>query len=358
MASNADRKDDFTQKSLRESETRLRTVIESMPFDFFVIDENGYYTMQNSTCVEHWGKVVGKRPADVAPDDKTLAVWQKNNRRAFAGEVVKGEAQFNVKGEDLYFYNIISPIYDGQTARSILGININITEQKRAEKELHEYQERLQTLASKLSLTEERQWRQVATELHENIGQLLAMIKIKLGSLQDNTSRDQEGDLQEIRELLDKTISFTRTLTLDLSPPVLYEFGLRAAFEWMIDRFRKEYGLKIDYHDKDKEFHLSDDLRGLLYRNLRELLVNIIKHAKANNVKVNIHRTKKRIEIEVKDDGCGFDPKQAKKKLYKADGFGLFSIQERLVNFGGNIKIQSKQRQGTRITLSVPLQIR
>ena len=81
----------------------LGIIFESLPFDLFVIGEDGRYIMQNTTCRKHWGEVIGKRPEDVAPDKETLNVWQKNNKKAFSGKTVKGEVTFNIKGQENTF---------------------------------------------------------------------------------------------------------------------------------------------------------------------------------------------------------------------------------------------------------------
>jgi PAS domain S-box-containing protein len=124
------------ESALRESEARLRTVIESLPFDFFCIDKTGRYVMQNSTCRERWGDLLGKRPEDLEVDEETLALWKKNNRKAFAGEIVKGEVSFKVEGREGYYQNIILPIHAGGEVQGILGVNIDISEHKRAEEAL------------------------------------------------------------------------------------------------------------------------------------------------------------------------------------------------------------------------------
>jgi PAS domain S-box-containing protein len=133
-----------TDDALQTSEALFRTAIESLPFDFFVLGEDGRYVMQNSTCKERWGDVIGKRPEDLGVDEATLALWQSNNRRAFAGEVVTGEVSLGVGEEEDFYFNIISPIRDRGHIHSILGVNIDITARKRAEKELQAVQEALE----------------------------------------------------------------------------------------------------------------------------------------------------------------------------------------------------------------------
>jgi len=131
-------------------EARLRTVIESLPFDFFGIDAKGRYFIQNTTCKIHWGDIVGKRPEDLSIDKHTLALWLDNNRRAFSGEIVKGEVEFIREGEKKYYYNIIAPIYNKGIIDGILGFNVDITERKEAEEALQEREKELQIEARNL----------------------------------------------------------------------------------------------------------------------------------------------------------------------------------------------------------------
>jgi PAS domain S-box-containing protein len=126
------------EQALVESEAELRTTIDNLPFDFFAIDRNGRYFMQNAVCISHWGNVIGKRPEDLSVDKEILELWRSNNRRAFAGETVRGEVAFKVKGEERYFYNIISPIRVQKELFGILGMNIDITDLKISEKEKQE----------------------------------------------------------------------------------------------------------------------------------------------------------------------------------------------------------------------------
>jgi PAS domain S-box-containing protein len=134
------------EEALRESESRLRTVFESLPFDLFVLGEDERYVMQNSKFRERWGDLIGKRVADADVDGETLALWRENNQRALAGELVQDEVVLCPHGEVGHYYNIISPIHDGARVRGILGVNIDITARKRAEQKLAETNQLLETI--------------------------------------------------------------------------------------------------------------------------------------------------------------------------------------------------------------------
>src|SRR4030067_3024128 len=134
-------------------EARLRTVIESLPFDFFGIATNGRYFIQNTICKNYWGEIIGKRPEDLSVDKNTLALWLDNNRRAFSGEIVKGEVEFIREGETKYFYNIVSPIYNKGIIDGIMGFNIDITEQKHAAGALKEREKELEIKTHNLEET-------------------------------------------------------------------------------------------------------------------------------------------------------------------------------------------------------------
>jgi len=126
----------LAEEALRESETWLRSTIESLPFDFFALDDEGRYILQNSVCRMHWGDLIGKTVEESELNEDVRRIWLDNNRRALSGETVEGEVDYSFAAEKGYFYNIIAPIRYRGKIKGILGLNMDITDLKRAEKEL------------------------------------------------------------------------------------------------------------------------------------------------------------------------------------------------------------------------------
>jgi PAS domain S-box-containing protein len=245
----------------------------------------------------------------------------------------------------------ISPFFEGAVI-----ISQDITERKWSEERILTYQEQLRSLASELSLIEERERRHIATELHDNISQTLAITKIKLGMAQGLTSStDWVGSLNEIGELVDQAIQYTRSLTFELSPPILYELGFEAAAEWLTEQIQEQHHIEIGFEDDRRSKPMSEEIRIALFKATKELLINIVKHAQASKAKVSIWREDNSIRIRVEDDGVGFSTSEGK-ALGKTTGFGLFNIRERMKYIGGDMVIESEPGRGTRVTLSAPLE--
>lgn len=232
----------------------------------------------------------------------------------------------------------------------------NTLERKTAEKRIIEYQEKLRTIASELTLTEERERRRIAVELHDRIGQTLAVAKMKLQGLQKTVpSLGVTESLDEVCIFIEDAIHDTRLLVSEISPPVLYDLGFEAAIEWLVESVQHEHNIAARFKDNGIEKKLSHNMKVLLFQMVREILFNVVKHAHATKVNVTLKGKEKTVEIEVEDDGVGFDVTIIESKSAISPGFGLFSIRERLDHFGGSMSIHSHQGKGTRIVLISPV---
>jgi signal transduction histidine kinase len=228
---------------------------------------------------------------------------------------------------------------------------------RKQERENVAYQNRLRFMGAEILLIEERERRQLATTLHDQIGQVLALAKIKLGALQAADSAEERRQLaDEIRELLAQAITSSRTLTFELSPPILYELGFESAVQALCERFQQKHGLRIEFVTDRTPKTLPDDMRIILFRAVRELLVNIVKHAQAGSVQVSCQRINNQIILVVADDGIGFEPAATVTPSSGSSGFGLFSNRERLHHLGGEMTIESSPGRGTRVILAAQLQ--
>lgn len=235
----------------------------------------------------------------------------------------------------------------------ILNNKTEATTHKRTSK-LESYNKNLQLLVTKLSLAEERDRIKITNEIHDGIGQMLVLCNIRLTKIiLLSQSDDLTQKLIELKGIIKETLNETRNLIFEISPPSLNHIGLEAALNELVRRVGEKYYFCTSFEDDGQIKVMNEDVRILLFQMVRELLVNISKHANAQNVKVSIFKRAKTVRITVTDDGIGFDEKILKSK--KTKGIGFFSIRERISQIGGSLEIASKKGSGTRITLVAPL---
>jgi PAS domain S-box-containing protein len=236
----------------------------------------------------------------------------------------------------------------------ILGADV--TDRKRAEERLKTYRERLRSLASQLALAEERERRRIATALHDEVGQALALARLKLGELAGASPRQEFTALvQTVYEMVAQILQRTRSLTFELSPPVLYELSFEDALGWLVEQFQKQHPICWEFLADHLPDRLPDDVRVTLFHAVRELLFNVVKHAHAGIVTVVVECDPGEVRIRVEDDGVGFAADELWSNPRAMDGFGLFSVRERLESLGGRLEIDSRGGGGTRATLAAPL---
>jgi PAS domain S-box-containing protein len=229
----------------------------------------------------------------------------------------------------------------------------DITSRKGSEVEIRLHQARLRALASELVLAEERERRTLATSLHDTIGQNLALVSMRLRMRE--TGADAEWLLDETLLAVESCLEETRSLTCELSPPVLYELGLLPAIDWLAEEFAHRHGVKCSIVSDGRPMPLGRDVSSALFSSVRELLTNVVKHAEANEVTITVTRHSEEVAIIVTDDGVGFDADLVADSSWNGSSFGLFSVRERFDYLGGLMLIVSAPGEGTSITLVAPL---
>jgi PAS domain S-box-containing protein len=239
---------------------------------------------------------------------------------------------------------------------SILAIGRDITGRKLTEQALLDKQQRLSDLALELTMTEDRERRHIATNLHDTIGQDLALTRINLGVLAKASLTSSENKiLGSTLDRINSAIKSVRNLTRLISPPILESAGLEAALKWLGRQMETEYGLQIQFLDDLSEKTVPRELRTELYFAARELLINISKHARTDSARIAVARENNNFIIRIADDGIGFDPDSIEANLTGEGGFGLFNIRRRIIHLGGTFEIESAVGTGTRVKIGVPL---
>ena len=161
--------------------------------------------------------------------------------------------------------------------------------------------------------------------------------------------------LKPVQDLIEQAIIDTRSLTFELSPPVLYELGLVPALEWLTRKIQQDHGVRTRFHDDGQPKPLHENFRVVLFQAVRELLVNVVKHAHATHAQVLVRRDGDALRIIIEDDGIGFEVSKSKTEATRS--FGLFNVRERVEYLGGRVKIRSESKCGTRVTLIAPLNV-
>jgi len=253
--------------------------------------------------------------------------------------------------------SVIPIQYQGNSGVQIIARDIS--ERKKVEAEIWEYQNMLKRLTSDLILAEEAERHNLAIILHDHLGQSLAMAKIKMAGILNSTNDTELIDkLKSIEQDISDAVKQTRSITYELSPPVLHELGLMEALEWRLEKFTEETGIKSSIDHNINQLGLRNEQEVILFRSVSELLKNITKHAQASIVLITAKATRYSFEMKIQDDGNGFDISILKPQKRKSESFGLFSIKERIEYLGGVLEIHSGKNEGTAVTLIVPVSMK
>jgi PAS domain S-box-containing protein len=319
-------------------------------------------------------KILGYKPDEIVDKMYFFPFKSERNTSPFI-KLMKGnfESDKYFKDERLIFRHLNGekvwmsasgfPLKDGNDELiGYRGVCQDITDRVKTEIDLqhsllkiNEYQTKLKKMNSELSITEERERRRIAEYLHDGISQNLSLVYIKLTALLNSEQLPKTSKtIVESVDLINNAIIETRSLTYDLSPPILYELGLIPAIKWKLDQVENKYGINTTIKSNTDSLDIITDIRILLYRIISELIANVIKHANADLLIIDVFREQNKLYISVIDNGQGFDTNKHT-KFTDYGGFGLFSIKERLDSIQGSLSFESENNSGTKAIVQIPM---
>ena len=227
---------------------------------------------------------------------------------------------------------------------------------RNAESEIQDARRQLQALSTRLIEVQEKERRDIARELHDEIGQSLTLVKIKL---QMALHRGNDRVLtEECVEITSHTLEQVRTMSLNLRPLALDDLGLTAALQWALDRQRGASGWDIEFTADPLPERLAMETETACFRVAQEALTNAARHARATKIAVRLRVYDERIELAVQDDGCGFDQEAVRRRPADRSSLGLISMKERAGLAGGSFEIESVSGMGTKVLAVFPLRWR
>jgi len=347
------------EEALQKSEMLLRTFIDNSPFEIWARDNDSVGILENKKLTDHFGTIIGLTPTnDLRIDEGTRQLWERNNNRVFAGEIIDEEYLFDVNGVSRMFQQIVFPIEINKKITGIAGFNIDITDRKLAEEALRDSREQLKKFAAHLQDVREEERVLLAREIHDQLGQILVAVKIDIGMLKLNVLRrvdenfyeDLLGKFDDLSSLVDNTIKTARKIMTDLRPEILDMLGFVDTVKQHLVGFHDRYKLPYNFITQIQKPGLTTQQSVALFRIVQEATNNIAKHAKATQVDVSILLADDKLVLEIVDNGVGFDPHHKK----NMGSYGLLGMKERVFLLDGELNIFSKKNKGTTVQVKIP----
>jgi PAS domain S-box-containing protein len=354
------------KQEAEDGSLRMKHLLDSISDAFVAVDTGWRYTVVNRRAAYIFGRpedaLLGRNVWETFPQHAASDVSKEFHEAMRSGSARTFE-HFDAASRR-WFENRLYP-YEG-------GLSIffrDVTEQKQSEQQLKQWnieleqrvqertktlsasQERLRALAAQLSLTEQRERRRLATELHDSLAQMLALARIKLGQVRRHVSLPKDDALiHDLEEILGESLDYTRTMMAELSPPVLHQFGLVMGVRWLAEQMQRR-GLTVDVEVEGSVPELAEDRLTFCFQCIRELLLNVVKHARTDRATVMfLPGPDRELRMTVVDHGRGFDPAA----ITGSNHFGLYSIRERMEAMGGHLDIISIPDHGTTAMLTLP----
>lgn len=347
------------EEELRASEERFRLLFENSGEAILLLEKNGLiYSANPEACriFQRTERELKKLNRDGFIDVRDARLRKAREAGKESGRF-KAELRLRRKDGSVFPAEVSSTVfYTSAGAERTSMIIRDITERKQAEALLHEKNHQLRALSARFAEMEEIERRRLASELHDQVGQSLVALNINLHTIQKQVGSNIDDSVQsrliDSIALLKVVISCVRGVMSDLRPSVLDDLGLIAAVRSYSQQFAQRTGIEVSIEDEHPRLRLPDAINTALYRIALEAFSNIAKHANAQHIVVSFEVTRSRFIFSIRDDGCGFRFEKIKaSKGHRT--LGLVTMRERADLIGGDLRIESRPRKGTRIIVEV-----
>ena len=351
-----------TEKALRESEARFRTIFEYSPVAIFVTDlESTIIDANPAACQLHGSKraqLVGQSALDLIPPE------QRTNGGTSLPKFARGEWHLTQsfvwtrRGEAIPIAVTASRIeYAGRDAM-LLHVR-DVSEHKRTEARLRNSREQLRALSRRVQNAREKERRRIAREVHDELGQALTGLKMDVAWLGKHLAKDGQANgnakflskIESMSDLIDETLQSVRKITTELRPGVLDALGLVAAIEWQAQEFQNRTGIKCRAQMTSQTLKMELEVSTAVFRIFQEILRNVLRHAHATKVEIELKATTPNLLLVVRDNGRGISALE----VSAPSSLGLLGMRERALAFGGEVEIRGVPAEGTIVTVYVPI---
>ena len=352
-----------TEANLRASQERLANAQR--------VAKIGDWTWSVADDTVEWsdmlGRILGAAPSEFPKNYRQFLEWAPFNRRGFVQETVQKSL------DSLEAFGFDGPLIGSDGTRRFVsmrgevipdgfgkprylrGTLQDITERRQAELALLDSRRLLRELAAHQKNLLEEDRKRIAREVHDELGQRLTALKMDISLLRLRFGHDPalHQKLAEMRTLADTTINVVRDIASDLRPAAL-DLGLVSAIQWLAEdmELRSDICARLELATEDVA--MSDAQATVVFRIVQESLTNIVRHANASEVIISLREDQGQLQLQVIDDGCGFNTRSAK----RTRGYGILGMRERVRGLGGSLQIESRPNAGTTVSIALPLQRR
>ncbi len=349
------------QAALLEREEILRLFVQHSPAAIGMLDTEMCYVVASrrwlSDYTLHDQDIIGRSHYAVFPEISPH--WRAIHQRCLAGATERCDEDRLVRADghiDWVKWEVCPWRKADDSIGGIVIFSEMVTEQKQAALKMAEDAKSLARLSRQLLAAQETERRHIARELHDEVGQLLTVVKLDLQTvLRQEQPQTLNASVREGMESIDRVISRVRDLSLDLRPSMLDDFGLVPALRWLVQRQAKHLGANIDLDLPVDPPRLPTEVETACFRIVQEALTNVLRHAKAKSIQVAMHLHAHNLEITIKDDGKGFDLIALRSPEYPGTGFGMLGMRERAELAGGEFDMDAAPGQGCCVIARFPL---